>query len=53
MSSLKLQAISAKVVVDMASESKGDELHEYGCYISAAFALKAIREILRTDLGPR
>ncbi|QDI82258.1 response regulator [Methylorubrum populi] len=34
--------ISAKTVVDVADSRKGDEYHEYGCFISAAFVLEFI-----------
>lgn len=38
-------AFSAKVVVDKGDIAKGDSLHQYGCSISAAFVLRAIREL--------
>ncbi|MET4476528.1 response regulator receiver protein [Bradyrhizobium sp. F1.13.3] len=41
-----IHAFSAKVVVDKANEAKGDELHEYGCFVSAAFTLHAVRMLL-------
>lgn len=43
-----VHAFSAKVVVDKANEAKGDELHEYGCLVSAAFTIDAVR-LLLTD----
>ena len=39
-------SFSSKVVVDKAKENKGDELHEYGCYVSAGFTIKSIKRIL-------
>jgi adenosylhomocysteine nucleosidase len=39
-------AFSAKVVVDRGDAAKEDSLHEYGCIISAAFVLQALRELL-------
>lgn len=39
-------SICAKVVVDLCDESKNDDYHSYGCYISAKFMLKAIPTIL-------
>jgi nucleoside phosphorylase len=46
-----IHAFSAKVVVDKADEAKGDELHEYGCVVSAAFVIDAVREILSAGNG--
>ena len=46
LSGLPIHAFSAKVVVDKANESKGDELHEYGCLISAAFVLNVLPALL-------
>lgn len=40
-----IHVFSAKVVVDKADEAKGDELHEYGCVVSAAFTLDAVRKL--------
>lgn len=45
-SGIPLHRIAAKVVVDKANETKGDELHEYGCYISAAFIIRAISDLI-------
>lgn len=42
MSGQPIDAFSAKVVVDKANESKGDELHAYGCIVSAAFTIEAL-----------
>lgn len=41
-----IHAFSAKVVVDKANETKEDELHEYGCFVSAAFTVDAVRLLL-------
>jgi nucleoside phosphorylase len=41
-----VHAFSAKVVVDKADEAKDDDLHEYGCYVSAKFVIKGISRIL-------
>src|SRR5215213_3209313 len=38
LSGQQIHAFSAKVVVDKANEAKGDELHEYGCVVSAAMS---------------
>ena len=38
-----LPAFVAKVVVDLADGDKNDELHKYGCHISAEFVVRAIR----------
>jgi adenosylhomocysteine nucleosidase len=46
LSSQLVHAYSAKVVVDKANEAKSDELHEYGCVISAAFVLEAASTFL-------
>ncbi|WEK51823.1 MAG: response regulator [Candidatus Kaistia colombiensis] len=43
------QSFSAKVVVDKADQSKGDELHEYGCYVSAKFVMRGIEQILEAS----
>lgn len=41
-----IHAFSAKVVVDKANEAKGDELHTYGSFVSAAFTVEAVRLLL-------
>ncbi|WP_027567562.1 response regulator [Bradyrhizobium sp. URHA0013] len=41
-----IHAFSAKVVVDKANEAKGDELQEYGSFVSAAFTMEAVRLLL-------
>jgi adenosylhomocysteine nucleosidase len=46
LSGQSVHAFSAKVVVDKANEAKGDELHDYGCAVSAAFVLEAVRGLL-------
>jgi adenosylhomocysteine nucleosidase len=46
LSGQSVHALSAKVVVDKANETKGDELHEYGCFVSAAFVLDAVSQLL-------
>ncbi|RVD17818.1 MAG: response regulator [Mesorhizobium sp.] len=43
----RIHAFSAKTVVDKADESKGDRLHEYGCYLAAQFCLRAISDLLK------
>lgn len=48
-----LHSFSAKVVVDKADESKGDELHDYGCYVSAKFVLQGIEKVLSEDEEPK
>lgn len=42
LAAMENKAFSAKVVVDRADDKKGDELHEYGCFVSAAFVIKVI-----------
>lgn len=46
LSGQNLHAFSAKTVVDKANEAKGDELHEYGCYVSARFVILATKRLL-------
>lgn len=41
-----IHAFSAKVVVDKANEAKGDELQDYGSFVSAAFTMEAVRLLL-------
>ena len=41
-----VHAFCAKTVVDKATESTGDELHEYGAYISARFTVDMIATLL-------
>lgn len=45
LSTKTVHAFSAKVVVDKATETKGDELHEYGCLVSAAFTIEVIENL--------
>ncbi|MBY5571472.1 response regulator receiver protein [Rhizobium leguminosarum] len=42
----KTNVFSCKVVVDKANESKDDELHEYGSFVSAQFTIIALRALL-------
>lgn len=42
----EIHVFSAKTVVDLADEAKGDELHEYGSFLSARFTLAALEAIL-------
>ncbi|UHS55501.1 response regulator receiver protein [Agrobacterium vaccinii] len=46
LSGQNVHSFSAKTVVDKADEAKGDDLHEYGSYISARFVLQGIKTVL-------
>ncbi|UCI21964.1 response regulator [Mesorhizobium sp. B2-1-8] len=43
----QLQTFAAKVVVDDATNTKGDSLHEYGSFVSAKFVLDMVSNLLR------
>ena len=42
LSLVKPLCLCAKVVVDLCNSEKGDNIHQYGSYVSAKFVLKAI-----------
>ncbi len=42
LSLIKPKCLCAKTVVDLCNEEKGDNIHQYGSYVSAKFVLKAI-----------
>jgi len=42
LSKIKPLCLCAKVVVDLCNSEKGDNIHQYGSYVSAKFVLKAI-----------
>lgn len=44
LSSHRPPSISAKAVVDLCDHTKNDNLHAYGCYISANFLIMAIKD---------
>lgn len=48
LSGKRLHVFCAKVVVDKAGAAKGDEIHEYGAYVSARFTLDMVGRLLGT-----
>lgn len=44
LSTSKPDCICAKTVVDLCDQNKGDDLHDYGSYISARFMLLALKD---------
>jgi adenosylhomocysteine nucleosidase len=46
LSGKRMHVFCAKVVVDKAGAAKGDEIHEYGAYVSARFTMDMIGKLL-------
>ena len=46
----QMEFFGVKTVVDMADKSKNDELHEYGCMVSARITALAISALLPSSL---
>ncbi|MFK4810357.1 response regulator receiver protein [Devosia sp. ZW T5_3] len=46
LSGKRMHVFCAKVVVDKAGAAKGDEIHEYGSYVSARFTIDMVGQLL-------